>query len=570
MRRSDIKHLFAWTGNQRAIFAILIVLISLPNVLLFFTEQMPLLSKICNIVLPASVFWMLFTFAKKPGKMFWILFLFIFFDAFQVVLLYLFGKSVIAVDMFLNVVTSNSTEIEELLDNLIPALVIVLLLYGTAIFLAVRSCLSHETLSPAFQTKQRKMSVAGVAVGLALLLANLVFVKGFSILNDIYPVNVSYNLCLAVERQLDNSSYFETSKDFTFGAVTERPNTEREIYVLVVGETARADNLGIYGYERNTTPGLMSENNVIAYTDALTESNTTHKSVPMILSAVSAECIDNIYSQKGIITAYKEAGFHTIFISNQRPNHAFIDFFGEEAADNEFIKEELPPQVNVYDHEMLDKLSKKIEDSKADKIFVVLHMYGSHFNYKERYPLPDSYFKPDSLMSAKPRNREMLVNAYDNTIRYTDQFLKDLIEMLKSEGGVSAMVYTSDHGEDIYDDERRLFLHASPKPSYYQIHVPLIFWASDSFVQRYPDMWGMLDNHKSEAVSTNKVIFHTILEMSGVETPLRTDSISLVNRSFKEARRWYLDDHNEAIAIDELGLSEYDIRMFKKKNMKFQ
>lgn len=570
MRRSDIKHLFAWTGNQCAIFAILIVLISLPNVLLFFTEQMPLLSKICNIVLPASVFWMLFTFAKKPGKMFWILFLFIFFDAFQVVLLYLFGKSVIAVDMFLNVVTSNSTEIEELLDNLIPALVIVFLLYGTAIFLAVRSCLSHETLSPAFLTKQRKMSVAGVAVGLALLLANLVFVKGFSILNDIYPVNVSYNLCLAVERQMDNSSYFETSRDFTFGAVTERPNTEREIFVLVVGETARADNFGIYGYERNTTPGLMSENNVIAYTDALTESNTTHKSVPMILSAVSAECIDNIYSQKGIITAYKEAGFHTIFISNQRPNHAFIDFFGEEAADNEFIKEELPPQVNVYDHEMLDKLSKKIEDSKADKIFVVLHMYGSHFNYKERYPLPDSYFKPDSLMSAKPRNREMLVNAYDNTIRYTDQFLKDLIEMLKSEGGVSAMVYTSDHGEDIYDDERRLFLHASPKPSYYQIHVPLIFWASDSFVERYPDMWGMLDNHKSEAVSTNKVIFHTILEMSGVETPLRTDSISLVNRSFKEARRWYLDDHNEAIAIDELGLSEYDIRMFKKKNMKFQ
>lgn len=570
MRRFDIKHLFAWTGNQCAIFAILIVLISLPNVLLFFTEQMPLLSKICNIVLPASVFWKLFTFAKKPGKMFWILFLFIFFDAFQVVLLYLFGKSVIAVDMFLNVVTSNSTEIEELLDNLIPALVIVLLLYGTAIFLAVRSCLSHETLSPAFLTKQRKMSVAGVAVGLALLLANLVFVKGFSILNDIYPVNVSYNLCLAVERQMDNSSYFETSRDFTFGAVTERPNTEREIFVLVVGETARADNFGIYGYERNTTPGLMSENNVIAYTDALTESNTTHKSVPMILSAVSAECIDNIYSQKGIITAYKEAGFHTIFISNQRPNHAFIDFFGEEAADNEFIKEELPPQVNVYDHEMLDKLSKKIEDSKADKIFVVLHMYGSHFNYKERYPLPDSYFKPDSLMSAKPRNREMLMNAYDNTIRYTDQFLKDLIEMLKSEGGVSAMVYTSDHGEDIYDDERRLFLHASPKPSYYQIHVPLIFWASDSFVERYPDMWGMLDNHKSEAVSTNKVIFHTILEMSGVETPLRTDSISLVNRSFKEARRWYLDDHNEAIAIDELGLSEYDIRMFKKKNMKFQ
>ena len=68
---------------------------------------------------------------------------------------------------------------------------------------------------------------------------------------------------------------------------------------------------------------------VVTFTDVLTQSNTTHKSVPMLLSAASAEDYDCLYRQKGIITAFKEAGFHTAFFSNQLPNHSFIVFFGD-------------------------------------------------------------------------------------------------------------------------------------------------------------------------------------------------------------------------------------------------
>ena len=151
-----LKKILSWLNNQQVIFWIFVLTISLPNFVLFFTERMPLLTKVCNIVLPFSVFWALFTLTRKPGKMFWILFLFIFYDAFQIVLLYLFGESVIAVDMFLNVVTSNSTEINELLGNLIPGVATVFIIYGATIFLAIRSLLSKKTLGTEFRRRQRR------------------------------------------------------------------------------------------------------------------------------------------------------------------------------------------------------------------------------------------------------------------------------------------------------------------------------------------------------------------------------------------------------------------------------
>lgn len=107
---------------------------------------------------------------------------------------------------------------------------------------------------------------------------------------------------------------------------------------MVVGETSRALNWQLYGYERETNPLLVQQSGLVAFPKVLTESNTTHKSVPMLLSDVTACSYDSIYHRKGIITAFKEAGFRTAFFSNQRFNHSFIDFFGREADTFDFIK----------------------------------------------------------------------------------------------------------------------------------------------------------------------------------------------------------------------------------------
>lgn len=96
---------------------------------------MTLWARICNVILPVSVYWLIMTLGRKPGKTIWILFPFVFFAAFQLVLLYLFGRSIIAVDMFLNLTTTNSGEALELLDNLLPAVIGVFVVYIPALVL---------------------------------------------------------------------------------------------------------------------------------------------------------------------------------------------------------------------------------------------------------------------------------------------------------------------------------------------------------------------------------------------------------------------------------------------------
>ena len=191
----------------------------------------------------------------------------------------------------------------------------------------------------------------------------------------------------------------------------------------------------------------------------------------MLLSAASAEDYDRIYREKSIITAFREAGFHTVFLSNQRPNHSFIDIFGMEADEWKFIKDGPKAESNPSDSRLVELMADVLEKGYR-KLFVVLHTYGSHFNYRERYPSGSAVFRPDGATEAVAANRQELLNAYDNTIRCTDKLLSDIMAMIGGSGVISAMLYTSDHGENIFDDSRNLFLHASPVPSYYDMHVP--------------------------------------------------------------------------------------------------
>lgn len=563
------KEIYQWCCEPRQLFFLFIIVLAIPNVALFFTEQMPLLVRICNIILPVSVYWMVMTLSRKPGKIIWILFPFVFFAAFQLVLLYLFGQSIIAVDMFLNLLTTNSGEAMELLDNLLPAVIGVFVVYLPTLALGIVSITGNKKLDQYFIYRQRRYARMTMGVGVILTALCYADHEDYALKLDMYPVNVCYNLTLAIERAGETAGYQESSKDFIFGAQATHDKDEAEIYVLVVGETARACNFGLYGYERNTTPLLDKTEGLVAFTDVLTQSNTTHKSVPMLLSGASAENYNRIYREKGIITAFKEAGFHTAFFSNQRPNHSFIDFFGMEADEWKFIKEDAPEETNISDDELLKLVDKQLNDGHR-KLFIVLHMYGSHFNYKERYPSDMAVFRPDSLTDAKYENREYLLNAYDNTICYTDGFLASLIEMLQRTNASSAMLYTSDHGEDIFDDDRHLFLHASPVPSYYQIHVPFLVWMSDNYRKNYPDFLKNAEINRQKNISSSASFFQTMLELGGIDTPSRNDSLSVINASYTEKNRVYLNDHNEARSLNDIGMREEDFTMLQTKGIVYR
>ena len=564
-----LSYIYNKVSSGQFLYVYAVVALLLPNIALCYTECLAPWACGVNVLLPLSLYMLFFSVAKRPGKMIWWAFIFVFFAAFQLVLLYLFGTGVIAVDMFLNLVTTNPGEAMELLDNLAPAVVGVFVVYLPLLILGGVNIRRDSRLSVSFQQRVRHWAMQIGAIGLFCLLASYLVVDGYRMRNQLYPVNVCYNLYLAFERNAASENYREASRDFKFDARSEHSATAPEVYVMVVGETARAHNFSLYGYPRNTNPLLSKTPGIKAFPNVTTQSNTTHKSVPMLLSAASAEDFERLFHEKGILAAFKEAGFHTVFISNQLPNHSFIDFLGEQADEHYFLKKEDASQGNHYDEDLLQKLDEilLLADASSSahyhyryrKLFVVLHSYGSHFNYQERYPRSFAYFKPDSKSEAKPENRRDLLNAYDNTIRYTDYILHGIIERLQKWEGVqtktdgvydqptSAMLYTSDHGENIFDDERSLFLHAAPKASDYELHVPFIIWTSAGFSKQYPDILKALGENRSKQVQSSLSAFHTMLGIGGILTRYRLDEYSVASGKYHPTKLLYLDDHDEAI-----------------------
>ena len=564
-----LSYIYNKVSSGQFLYVYAVVALLLPNIALCYTECLAPWACGVNVLLPLSLYMLFFSVAKRPGKMIWWAFIFVFFAAFQLVLLYLFGTGVIAVDMFLNLVTTNPGEAMELLDNLAPAVVGVFVVYLPLLILGGVNIRRDSRLSVSFQQRVRHWAMQIGAIGLFCLLASYLVVDGYRMRNQLYPVNICYNLYLAFERNAASENYREASRDFRFDARSEHSATAPEVYVMVVGETARAHNFSLYGYPRNTNPLLSKTPGIKAFPNVTTQSNTTHKSVPMLLSAASAEDFERLFHEKGILAAFKEAGFHTVFISNQLPNHSFIDFLGEQADEHYFLKKEDASQGNHYDEDLLQKLDEILPLADASssahyhyryrKLFVVLHSYGSHFNYQERYPRSFAYFKPDSRSEAKSENRRDLLNAYDNTIRYTDYILHGIIERLQKWEGVqtktdgvydqptSAMLYTSDHGENIFDDERCFFLHAAPKASDYELHVPFIIWTSDGFSKQYPDILKALGENRSKQVQSSLSAFHTMLGIGGIQTRYRLDEYSVASGKYHPTKLLYLDDHDEAI-----------------------
>ena len=545
MRRHLPDILFCW----------LAIALAVPSILLSLTEPMGLWARVANLLLPAGVVVLLMSLSGKVWRTVWMMFPLIFLGAFQTVLIGLYGRGAIAVDMFLNLVTTNSMEVAELLDNLWPALIVVFILYLPPLVASIPAARGGIEVSAGLLRWSRRISATVSAVGVVALGMSYLFSGGaYRATTQLYPVNVGYNIGLAIDRTIRTARYDETSAGYSWQARSTRPDSLPETAVLVIGETSRAANWQLFGYGRPTNPRLSARADIIAAPEARSESNTTHKSVPMLLSALHAENFDSIYNVKSVISAFREAGYATAFISNQLPNHSFIDRFGMEADTTLFIKM-LPGGKDAKgDFGLLDEV-RKIMARQAGKQLIVLHTYGSHFHYRDRYPDCDARFLPDDYSEATASERDRLINAYDNTILSTDRFLDSLINIIDVGGRASYLLYTSDHGEDIFDNGSHRFLHASPFPSANEVHVPMLAWLSADYRRLYPETASVLRDNMRKPLSTSRSFSPTALALSAISTP-RTDadSSSLASPDYKTRPSLYLDDHNEAVPLNSIIL----------------
>lgn len=536
----------------------------MPNIMLDFTESYNFGWRLTNLILPGGLYLMLLGSNRHLGVSVLLSFPIMLFCSFQIVLIYLYGGSIIAVDMFLNVLTTNVAEATELLSNLVIAILFVVVLYLPPLVWAIVALWKRPKL-PQLDRRSLLLTGSGLAViGIfAAILTTYTTGDHQAFRRNVFPINVIGNMVEAVHRTQMTVDYPITSSSFDYQAHSLRDSAEQEIYVLVIGETSRAINWQLAGYDRPTNPKLSKESNLTFFDRAISQSNTTHKSVPMIMSFATAENFDSINYYKSILTAMKQAGFKTWFLSNQAPNHSYTQFFGEEADSVKYFNG-VSSANSMCDTDMLPDIAKAIADSTANKKFIVVHSYGSHFLYGDRYKKEFERFKPCDNLDAKAANRTSLINAYDNSIVATDSFLADIIDMLRDQNCLSFMIYSSDHGEDIFDDSRGRFLHASPTPTYYQLHVAMCAWMSDQLAATLPGARNNLSANSADMVSPQESIFPTLLDVAGVESPYVNHHRSLVRGDYRPNHLLYLTDLNQPVPLIHSGLKKIDKKMFNQ------
>ena len=172
-------------------------------------------------------------------------------------------------------------------------------------------------------------------------------------------------------------------------------------------------------------------------------------------------------------------------------------------------------------------------------------------------------------MAIAAANLEMIRNAYDNSIRYTDDFLASTIDFLRREGCVSALLYCSDHGEDLLDDSRERFLHASPTTTFYQLWVASLAWFSPAYCRTFPEKVEAAHNN-SDAAATTHALFQTMAGMASVEGRFVDPTASLVSPDYdRTAPRRYLNDHNLAVPFPRTGMNDEDIANFRRHGIEF-
>ena len=334
----------------------------------------------------------------------------------------------------------------------------------------------------------------------------------------IYPYNLYIETFDILREQSTNRQLAKEVETFSFGI---RPTThkEPELYIFVIGETARYDHLGINGYERQTTPLMAQKDHIISYDSVYSQANLTSYSVPLLITRANAAHPDIAYREKSVPEAFQEAGYKAGWVTKQITNpflnriinacdysHCYIK--GMETADN-------------YDIEMLDMLRAWNEDTAQ---FIVIHTLGNHFRYSLRYPQEYEVYQPAlgedfTYAMISESNKELFVNAYDNAILYTDYFLNELINYVDSLDRVAAICYISDHGESLWDTEQKMSLHGSYQVSEYEYHVPMLIWYSDEYAARYPDKISTMEQNKTKLLSSS-VVFHSLLDMADIRTAI--------------------------------------------------
>lgn len=365
------------------------------------------------------------------------------------------------------------------------------------------------------------------------------------------PINIMLDITHLLALNNDINRQKRTLESFRFG-MDSIGNQEHPLVVLLLGETSRYDHWQLNGYERETSPLLMARRDeILSFNRCYSVANLTTVSVPFILSRATPVHQDVYLRETSVVDAFHEAGYRTAWIADQSFNNKFLRRIAA-GCDAEYYISDAGKSATFVDTVLLESVRRELAMGAKNQMMVI-HSLGCHFKYSSRYPDDFQYFtpdmkgievrrlfrqleeNPDGSISSSEKNiallnnlRTILVNSYDNAIRFTDYFIDCVIRELEATGRPCVLVYVGDHGENLLDDERNMFLHGTFAGSLYEYHVPLFVWTSDSYREQYGETLRAMQGNVDKSMSTMN-IFHSLLDLGDIHYSEQEPEYSITN-----------------------------------------
>lgn len=328
-------------------------------------------------------------------------------------------------------------------------------------------------------------------------------------------------------------------------------NRKPRLTIIMVGETARAANFGLDGYERNTTPELAKEN-VLNFTNVTSCGTATAVSVPCMFQDVGRDEYKSAYSKnrEGLLDILQRAGVGVLWRDNNSGCKGACDRVPTDDVSHLNLAD-ICSDGECHDEALLSGLQGYIDTIKDDTV-VVLHMKGSHGPYyAKRYPAAFGKFTPVCESSQLDQcSRESIVNAYDNSVLYTDHVIAEAVRLMKTNQAHfdSALLYLSDHGESL--GENGVYLHGLPyaMAPKEQNHIPMVMWLSEG-IKRHDGIQDQCLASLEEQPYSQDNLFHSVLGLMAVQTSVYRPELDMF-RNCKAANQASITSLDEVAPIN--------------------
>jgi len=336
--------------------------------------------------------------------------------------------------------------------------------------------------------------------------------------------------------KIEVREFYETRTNLKLDAECVLPNGKKTI-VVVIGESQNQTHMGLYGYYRSTNPKLSTiKDELTIYTDVCAPATLTLVCMKQILTFTNYENPDMYKKEASIVEIARDAGYKTIWIDNQGDTHGafMIDTYTPTSyrtiahlCDDCLVSDGL-------DSIVVTRFANALKDTAENK-FIFLHLIGNHFPYETRFEKEYQYWTgfddiQSPFVSQMTDVDKQKYNNYDNATLYNDMIMYSIIDELKKQSGMSALIYFSDHGEEVYDYAcvgGRSLERKTPS----MCEVPLILWMNQEYQDRVA-----ISIDSTRPICTDNVIY-ALMDLGGLKYKLYDETKSFLSNKYQPYRR---------------------------------